>query len=71
MRLGAIAPPCPVLVMAGGRDPITPLAFGEALAAALPPRLVRFERFPECGHLVQADDPERAFALMREFILAG
>ena len=62
---------CPVLVMAGGRDPITPLSFGETIAACLPSEFARFERFPDCGHPVHADEPERAFALMREFILAG
>jgi len=29
---------------------------------------VRFERFPDCGHGVFADVPERAFAILREFI---
>ena len=59
---------CPVLVMAGDRDPITPMAFSEAIAACLPPHLVRFERFAGCGHGVGPDDPERAFAVLREFI---
>jgi len=30
--------------------------------------LVRFERFPGCGHGVFRDDPERAFAMIREFL---
>ena len=59
---------CPVLVMAGDRDPITPMAFSEEITAHLPPHLVRLERFTGCGHCVQADDPVRAFAVLRDFI---
>jgi pimeloyl-ACP methyl ester carboxylesterase len=60
---------CPVLVMAGDQDPITPIAFSETIAACLPSHLVRFERFRDCGHGVVPDHPERAFALLRAFIL--
>lgn len=59
---------CPVLLMAGDRDPITPMLFSEEIARCLPGHLVRFERFPGCGHVVEADDPERAFAVLRGFI---
>jgi proline iminopeptidase len=38
------------------------------MAACLPPHLVRFERFANCGHGVHQDDPERAFRVLREFI---
>lgn len=65
--LGKIS--CPVLVMAGDRDPITPIAFGEAIAESLPADLVRLERFPGCGHGVVADDPEGAIRAIRDFIL--
>jgi len=58
---------CPVLVLAGERDPITPPAFSEEITRCLPSHLVRFERFPDCGHGVFADVPERAFAILREF----
>jgi hypothetical protein len=37
--------------------------------AALPPHLVRFERFANCGHAVVPDAPERAMAVIRDFIL--
>jgi pimeloyl-ACP methyl ester carboxylesterase len=60
---------CPTLVMAGERDPIAPIAFSEEIVASLPSHLVRFERFADCGHGVHWDDPERAFAVIREFIL--
>jgi proline iminopeptidase len=66
-KLGDIR--CPVLIMAGDRDPITPLVFSKEIAAHLPSHLVRFEPFPACGHGVQADDPDRAFAILRHFIL--
>jgi pimeloyl-ACP methyl ester carboxylesterase len=59
---------CPTLVMAGDRDPITPMSFSETIVANLPEHLVRFERFPGCGHGVTDDDPDRAFAVLREFI---
>jgi hypothetical protein len=29
---------------------------------------VRFERFPNCGHSVIADAPERAFVVISDFI---
>jgi proline iminopeptidase len=60
---------CPVLVLAGDTDPIVPIALTETMAACLPRHLVRFERFENCGHGVHRDDPERAFALLRQFIL--
>lgn len=60
---------CPVLVLAGDMDPIMPISLSETMAACLPPHLVRFERFENCGHGVHRDDPERAFAMLREFIL--
>ena len=55
---------CPVMVMVGDADPITPVAFSKAIIASLPPDLVRFERFPECGHGIQVNDPARFFRTM-------
>ena len=62
---------CPVLVLAGEEDPITPIAFSETIAECLPNHLVRFERFPSCGHHVHVDDPHRAFNVIREFIVGS
>lgn len=59
---------CPTLVMAGDKDPITTMADAEDMAAALPSELVRFERFPGCGHGVHRDDPARAFTVLRKFL---
>ena len=60
--------PCPTLVLGGEDDPMVPIECQEDIVAALPAHLVRFERFPNCGHSVIADAPERAFAVIREFI---
>ncbi len=60
---------CPTLVMGGEEDPMTPIECQVDLAAALPAHLARFERFPACGHGVFADAPERAMAVIRDFIV--
>jgi len=59
---------CPTLVMAGDSDPITPIAFSETIVASLPPDLVQFERFSDCGHGVVRDSPERHFTTLRRFM---
>lgn len=61
---------CPVLIVSGDRDPMSPPEFSETIARCLPPNLARWERFANCGHGVFGDDPERPFALLREFILS-
>lgn len=60
---------CPVLILAGGQDPIMPLEFSETIAASIPSDLVQFEQFADCGHGVVADDPKGALRKVREFIL--
>jgi len=40
------------------------------MVAALPRALVQFERFSGCGHGVHRDQPERAFQVIRDFLLA-
>lgn len=62
---------CPVLLMAGDSDPITPVAFSEDIAQHLPAGLVQFERFANCGHGIVDDDPERYYRIIRSFILAS
>jgi proline iminopeptidase len=59
---------CPTLVMGGEDDPIHPIESQADIAAALPSHLVRFERFPDCRHAVVPDAPERAMAVIRDFI---
>ena len=65
-QLGRIR--CPTLVLGGEDDPMHPIESQVDIAAALPPHLVRFERFADCGHAVIPDQPERAMAVIRDFI---
>jgi len=60
---------CPILVLGGEDDPMTPIECQADIAAALPPDLVRFERFPGCGHAVLPDAAARALAVIRDFIV--
>jgi pimeloyl-ACP methyl ester carboxylesterase len=59
---------CPTLVLGGEDDPMLPIECQADIAAVLPAHLVRFERFADCGHAVIPDAPERAMALIRDFI---
>ena len=60
---------CPVLVIASGHDPITPVVCGEELAAAIGDN-AWLELFPHCGHGSYRDDPAGTEAVLRAF-LAG
>jgi pimeloyl-ACP methyl ester carboxylesterase len=60
---------CPTLVLGAEDDVATPIGDSEDIAAALPAHLVRFERFANAGHAIFFDEPERFFAVLREFIL--
>lgn len=62
---------CPVLVMAGELDPITPIAFSEEIVRHLPAGLIRFERFAGCGHGIADDDPGLYYQVIRDFIRAA
>jgi pimeloyl-ACP methyl ester carboxylesterase len=59
---------CPTLVMGGEDDPITPIADSEDIAAALPRKVVQFERFAGCGHGIVKDAPERFLEVVRDFL---
>jgi proline iminopeptidase len=60
---------CPVLVLAGALDPVCPLNDARDIAAALPPQWMQFAQFDGCGHGVWRDDPDAAFARLRQFII--
>ena len=60
---------CPVLVLAGQLDPVCPVEDSRDIAAALPPGWASLAEFQGCGHGVWRDDPEAAFARLRQFIL--
>ncbi len=70
LRPGLAKAQCPVLVMAGDADPVTPIEDAQEIVAALPREWVQFERFAQVGHGPWRDDPERAFAVLRRFIAA-
>jgi pimeloyl-ACP methyl ester carboxylesterase len=59
---------CPTLICAGKRDPITPLADAEDIAAAMAPGVARLEVF-DAGHGAHRDEPDRFFKVLNEFIL--
>ncbi len=67
---GLAAVRCPTLVLAGGLDPITPVACAEAIHAALPAGVSELVVFPEAGHGIHRAEPDRAEAVLRRF-LAG
>jgi pimeloyl-ACP methyl ester carboxylesterase len=60
---------CPVLVMAGEQDPVTPLADAQDIAAAIPKPWGRLVGFATAGHGAWRDEPEAAMAALRNFIL--
>jgi pimeloyl-ACP methyl ester carboxylesterase len=59
---------CPVLVMAGDQDPVTPMADAEEIAAAIPPPWGRLRRFAGAGHGAWRDRPDEALAEIRAFV---
>lgn len=61
---------CPVLLMVGEEDPITPPVFSDTIAARLPAQQLTYHRFAQCGHGVIADKPEAALSAIRAFIEA-
>ncbi|MEM8624139.1 MAG: alpha/beta hydrolase, partial [Pseudomonadota bacterium] len=65
-RLHRIA--CPVLLMVGEEDPITPPVFSDAIAAGLPDGQVTYHRFADCGHGVVGDKPDEAMQAIRHFV---
>lgn len=70
LRPGLAAIQCPVLVLAGAEDPITPPACSHEIMAELPPGHGRLEVFETAGHGVHRDEPERAEAILRAFLTA-
>jgi proline iminopeptidase len=58
--------PCPVLVLGGEDDPITPPALAREIVASLPNAELRL--FDNCGHGAFRDDPARALPVIRAFI---
>ena len=65
---GLAAVRCPVLVMAGERDPVCPLPDAQDIAAAIPAPWGRLQTFADAGHGAWRDQPEAAYAALRAFI---
>jgi proline iminopeptidase len=59
---------CPVLLLAGEDDPVTPVQTSAEVAAALPAPLVTFVRLDGCGHGTWIDRPAETLAAIRSFI---
>ena len=57
---------CPTLVIAGGRDPITPSAECQELAHAIDG--ARFREIPEAGHLSNLENPEEFRRTLEAFL---
>jgi pimeloyl-ACP methyl ester carboxylesterase len=61
---------CPVLVLGGEEDPVTPIEDQRDIARALPAGCVEFHAVSGAGHGIWRDRPEPAMALLRRFISA-
>ncbi|HWE06305.1 MAG TPA: alpha/beta hydrolase [Rhizomicrobium sp.] len=59
---------CPVLVMAGTYDPITPVACAEEIHAAVAAGISQLEIFDGAGHGVHRDRPVEAERVLRAFL---
>ena len=62
---------CPTLVLAGAHDPVTRIEDSEDMVQRLDPSIATYGPFDNAGHGVWHDDPDRAFAVLRNFITAG
>ena len=62
---------CPVLVMAGALDPVTPLQDALEIAAAIPAPFGQLATFEQAGHGAWRDMPGEAMAALRGFITAA
>lgn len=67
---GLAAVQCPVLVMAGVHDPVTPLADAMDILQAIPAPWGQLARFDQAGHGAWRDQPAEAMAVLRRFIAA-
>jgi len=61
---------CPVLVLAGTEDPVTPLEDAQDIAAAIPAPWGRLVTMADAGHGTWRDQPEAAMQTLRDFITA-
>lgn len=59
---------CPVLLLCGRQDAITPLALHDEIAAGIPH--ARFTVIEECGHLSTLERPDEVNAALRAWLMA-
>jgi pimeloyl-ACP methyl ester carboxylesterase len=67
---GLAAVRCPVLVLAGDEDPVTPMDDAELIHEALPPAWRQIERFAGVGHGPWRDDPVATERVLRAWLAA-
>lgn len=67
-REGAARVKCPVLVISGAQDPITPVEAGLELAQSLPSDLVEFVTIENAAHELLLDASDQVVPLLRRFI---
>jgi pimeloyl-ACP methyl ester carboxylesterase len=59
---------CPTLVVVGEFDPLVPTYLGREIVQAIPDGLAELQVVPDAAHEVFADNPQRSYACVREFI---
>lgn len=59
---------CPVLVMAGDQDPVTPMSDAQRIHEALPPAWREIARFTNVGHGPWRDDPDATERVLRRWL---
>jgi proline iminopeptidase len=59
---------CPVLVLTGEDDPVSPLPVVEELVSQLPAETTRLVRLPGARHTIFRDRPDLAFPAVRSFV---
>ena len=62
---------CRTLVLGGLLDPMLPIECQRELAAAVPPALLSYHEFDDCGHVTLKDGPAEVMALVRQFVVAS
>lgn len=59
---------CPVLVLGGAEDPITPPHLSQEILSALRPGIGTLQIFEDCGHGAFRDKPAQVFDVIRDFL---
>jgi pimeloyl-ACP methyl ester carboxylesterase len=59
----------PALVLWGREDALVPVAYAEEFGRRVPRS--RVEVIDDCGHVLQADQPERTWRAISEFLAAS